>query len=538
MVKIAQSYLPRPGRDRVLFFMPSTKLSDLLPRYSNLWDTCSIRPEFQARVQTVCDRIFESEDKYRKVAKILGWEESWWFIGCLHNMESGCCFDGHLHNGDPLKNRTIRVPTNRPVEPPINGWSKGYSWEESAIDALRLKDFENLYDRSIPAWLWRAELYNGFGYQLYHPEVNTPYLWSGTNHYTKGKYTKDGKYDPNAVSAQVGVAAIMKMLLYRLNQSKVTAITAKIDKQAFVEIIGDAELGFTWAKRSAKQNVLLSESEKSKLTVGTRLRCLSIQEEDGHYVVQLPLLLVSEDGNYQGDTWYVFKGHTQLEDISKSVEMSLPVVEPRKPKTFPEKIVALCEKRKYPLDRTVSAVNIIGLEGINPDGTSNSDAGDKWNDSIGLLCFDANGQPFFKCLFRGTTEPGRYFTVVRLLNPNGAAKMQVGYHPGIWQIGIHKGYQALVQAGNPIRLIRDRNRNFLRDDKETVETWKGVNLHHGNNAPLSSIGRWSAGCTVIRVKQEFETFLHHVKNSSQYKRNKAHKFDYILIWRDWLKEVA
>ncbi|MEB3117756.1 MAG: hypothetical protein VKL01_05270, partial [Limnothrix sp.] len=54
--------------------------------------------------------------------------------------------------------------------------------------------------------------FNGFGYRLYRPTVLTPYLWSGSNHYQAGKYVADGKFDPQAVSEQVGVAVLWKAL--------------------------------------------------------------------------------------------------------------------------------------------------------------------------------------------------------------------------------------------------------------------------------------------------------------------------------------
>lgn len=36
------------------------------------------------------------------------------------------------------------------------------------------------------------------------------------NHYTKGKYTEDGKFDKNKVSDQIGIAPIMKVLLDKI----------------------------------------------------------------------------------------------------------------------------------------------------------------------------------------------------------------------------------------------------------------------------------------------------------------------------------
>ena len=40
--------------------------------------------------------------------------------------------------------------------------------------------------------LFRLEAYNGSGYRDKHPDVKTPYLWSFSNHYTRGKYVADG----------------------------------------------------------------------------------------------------------------------------------------------------------------------------------------------------------------------------------------------------------------------------------------------------------------------------------------------------------
>ena len=42
--------------------------------------------------------------------------------------------------------------------------------------------------------------------------VPTPYLWSFSNMYVKGKYVADHKFDPNAVSAQCGSALMLKSL--------------------------------------------------------------------------------------------------------------------------------------------------------------------------------------------------------------------------------------------------------------------------------------------------------------------------------------
>ena len=59
--------------------------------------------------------------------------------------------------------------------------------------------------------LYRFEANNGMGYRK--RSVATPYLWSFTNHYDKGKFVADGKYDAEAISKQVGAAVLLKELL-------------------------------------------------------------------------------------------------------------------------------------------------------------------------------------------------------------------------------------------------------------------------------------------------------------------------------------
>lgn len=154
--------------------------------------------------------------RYEEVSKATGVPK--WVIAAVHCLEASFDFGSHLHNGDPLTARTKLVPAGRPKAPPANG--KVYTWEESAIDALE-------YDgaRSIPTWeVGRAlawlEGYNGWGYQTgagraTTPANTSPYLWSFTSEYQSGKYVADGRFDPSAVSQQVGAVALLLGLLER-----------------------------------------------------------------------------------------------------------------------------------------------------------------------------------------------------------------------------------------------------------------------------------------------------------------------------------
>jgi lysozyme family protein len=139
----------------------------------------------------------------------------WYFIGIIQSLEAGFSFKGHLHNGDPLTARTRQVPAGRPKD-----WNPPDDWASSAADAMMLKGFHSQPDWSIGAMLFRWEAYNGFGNRRRKVTVNgevqgvnSPYLWSFSNHYTKGKYVRDGKWDGEKVSSQCGAAVILKGLL-------------------------------------------------------------------------------------------------------------------------------------------------------------------------------------------------------------------------------------------------------------------------------------------------------------------------------------
>ncbi|MBE0623313.1 MAG: hypothetical protein IH606_00750 [Burkholderiales bacterium] len=189
--------------------MATVKLSGALrTEYQELFDACQIRAQRANEVEKLCSSLIGNKDRYMAVAK--SFAMPWHIVAVIHNMESSQNFNRHLHNGDPLTARTRNVPAGRPKsgEPP-------FSWEASAADALGMKKFEDWTDWTIPGSLYRIEGYNGWGYRLYHPDVKSPYLWSGSNQYSAGKYVSDGTWSATASSAQCGAAVLMRRLAER-----------------------------------------------------------------------------------------------------------------------------------------------------------------------------------------------------------------------------------------------------------------------------------------------------------------------------------
>ena len=176
--------------------------------YLALYDNCAVRPERAAITDWHIGTLLKPENRgrYEEVGKRL--QIPWFFIGIVHSLEAGFNFSGHLHNGDPLRARTWQVPAGRPKE-----WNPPTDWISSAADALAMKKYDNQPDWSVGQLLYRFEKYNGFGYRS--RRIETPYLWSFSNQYTKGKYVKDGVWDANAVSRQCGAALLVKELVSR-----------------------------------------------------------------------------------------------------------------------------------------------------------------------------------------------------------------------------------------------------------------------------------------------------------------------------------
>ena len=184
--------------------LASTRFADLREEYQGYFDECVVRPEFQPNVNYYVKRLRQGQASYRQVEGEVG--VPWPFVGLIHAMECGFNFYGHLHNGDPLTARTVQVPKGRPAQP-----EPPYTWMQSALDALRLKKLDQVTDWSVPHMLFLLEGYNGFGYR--RRSVPTPYLWSFSNIYERGKFVLDGKFDANAVSKQCGAALMLKAVL-------------------------------------------------------------------------------------------------------------------------------------------------------------------------------------------------------------------------------------------------------------------------------------------------------------------------------------
>lgn len=172
--------------------------------YANLWAQAEIRPEHADQAKKIAHKLSGGRSRYELAAGIVA--APWWWVAITHQMEGNASFKTHLHNGDPLTARTVHVPKGRPKtgKPP-------FAWEDSAADALIMEGIAEVKTWPIARALYQFEKYNGFAY--FNHAINSPYLWSFTTLYEKGKYVRDGVFDAKAVSKQCGAAAILKAMV-------------------------------------------------------------------------------------------------------------------------------------------------------------------------------------------------------------------------------------------------------------------------------------------------------------------------------------
>lgn len=170
-----------------------------LEYYMSLWSKAHLKDDAlsKKKLMLYSSKVLANIKRYQFIQKETG--VPWQVVAGIHGLESSFNFNSYLHNGDKLGFVTTHVP---------KGIGPLFTWEASAIDVLHRRHVEKVKDWSIPQCLKFCEAYNGLGMLNKHQETNSPYLWSFTNLYTKGKYVADGKYDPEAISKQVGVAAL------------------------------------------------------------------------------------------------------------------------------------------------------------------------------------------------------------------------------------------------------------------------------------------------------------------------------------------
>jgi len=160
-----------------------------------------------SEVNALVDKIVANKSRYAAVSDSPG--VPWYFLATIHALESSLNFARHLHNGDPLTDRTVTVPKGRPIEgtPP-------FTWEQGAVDVVAMNKLDQAPAVTAASQvLHRLEVFNGLGYL--GRNIPSPYLWACTNHEKPGVFVRDGLFDANGFRRGCGAAAILRVLVDR-----------------------------------------------------------------------------------------------------------------------------------------------------------------------------------------------------------------------------------------------------------------------------------------------------------------------------------
>lgn len=156
-------------------------------------------------VDAKVSKMLSNRDRYQAISGRFKNPIRWYHVALIHEMECSQNFNCYLGNGQPFNKKTTIVPKGRGAFP---------SFETGAVDAIVYQKLDRITDWSIENTLYILEGFNGYGYT--NRGINSPYLWSGSNHYKSGKYIADSVYSKTAVSSQIGIALLYKRLLERI----------------------------------------------------------------------------------------------------------------------------------------------------------------------------------------------------------------------------------------------------------------------------------------------------------------------------------
>lgn len=227
-------------------------LNVLQPQYERAFSNCAIRSETQDQVEAVANRMVKLRSHYEAVEAETG--VPWWFAGILHYQEWN-----------------FREPA---------------LFERKVIEVLIAKKYHQARTRTLGAYLWGFDLWNGF---RGGSGEDSTWIWAGTNILDK------------AVQ-QVGVAAILVYL-----QDKNIIDMPKPQEGARLVVLAD-----TLFKLRPEQSFRLKPEEKLVVKAGTQLEVIEDDPADGnHTKVVLPDgVLMGQDNR---SDWYIFSGHVALE---------------------------------------------------------------------------------------------------------------------------------------------------------------------------------------------------------------------------------
>lgn len=220
-----------------------------------------------------------------------------------------------------------------------------------------------------------------------------------------------------------------------------------------------------------------------------------------------------------------FLGPDTAQKLVQTKPEDLPEPELKLGKDFASRIIRYMKLKGYEISVGTQQYNIVYVEGVEENGSVNSDQPNYFNDRR-LVVQILGGKPEIIGNWDGTTEPGFYYTY-NTMNPKGAARIKFGQYKA-WRVGTHYGggsepHEALAQEA-PITVHRDFNKDMIRTGDKLDTGLFDINQHWGYDLPRNNIGFGSAGCLVGRSREGHRQFMKLIKQDKRYQLNKDYLF--------------
>ncbi len=155
-----------------------------------------------SEVNATAKRLLKTVHRFDAVSEATGVPAVWG--AASFEREASSDFRLSPAQGDPWNKVSTHVPRGRgPFQ----------SWEAACIDSYQLDHLDQVGpgNWTMLRACYEGEKFNGWGYRSHG--INSPYLWAGTNAYSKGKYVADGKWSAGSVDKQLGIVPVMLKMI-------------------------------------------------------------------------------------------------------------------------------------------------------------------------------------------------------------------------------------------------------------------------------------------------------------------------------------
>jgi hypothetical protein len=232
-----------------------------------------------------------------------------------------------------------------------------------------------------------------------------------------------------------------------------------------------------------------------------------------------------------------FLGPKTAKALVSTKPEDLPQPELKLGNDLASRIIKYMQEKGYQVTTKAGEYNIVYVEGMEADGTLNSDQANCFNDRR-MVVEIVKGKPKVIGNWEGTTEPGFHYTY-HPMTSKGVARIAFGQYKA-WRIGIHYGggsdpHEALVQVA-PITVHRDFNQDMKRTGDKLDTGLFDVNQHWGFDLPRNNISFASAGCLVGRTREGHREFIKLLKQDKRYQMNREYIFFTAIIPGDELSK--